>query len=118
MALKKIKEKRGHNNEYWRIIQINSNLNREDAVVTFALYKDKATRDADVNAVVDQYQVDLGKDLLDKAATADKVKNINLKQAYTVFKKKAKDEEAKRPDLKEGEILDEELAWFNDVVDI
>jgi len=114
VALKKIKQIKGHDNEYWKIVQINSNLVRGDAVITLSLYKDKATRDADVDAVIDSYQIDLGVDLLESTGKEDKVKNINLKQAYTISKAKAVAEEAKRGE--EGETLNEDLAFFADAV--
>jgi len=118
MALEKIKQTKGFNAKYWRILQINSNLDRGDAVVTLGLYKDKATRTADSNAVVDQYQIDLGDDLLSAKGSVDTVRNINLGKAYTAFKKKAVDEEAKRGNLADDESLDESLAFFSDAVDL
>ena len=63
MALKKAKTNKGYEAEYWRIIQVNCNADRNDAVATFALYKDKATRIADPTAVVDSYQIDWVKSL-------------------------------------------------------
>ena len=53
MALIKKTNRKGFDCEYFRIIQVNCNADRKDAIATFALYKDKATRDGDANAVVD-----------------------------------------------------------------
>jgi len=121
MALQKTKTIKGYDASYWRILQLNCNFDRPDAVVTFGLYKDKATRETDAGAIVDQYQIDLASDLLGDvyANGEDTVKNIKLKEAYKVFKAKAIAEAAKEvPETPEaGEARDEALAWFADAED-
>jgi len=116
MALKKAKTNKGYEAEYWRIIQVNCNADRNDAVATFALYKDKATRIADPTAVVDSYQIDLGEEFNDKVLSDDsKVKDKIKKSAYEVLKAKAIIEDAKE----EGEEvqIDEALAFFADAIE-
>jgi len=117
MALEKIKKAKGFNAKYWRVLQINSNLDRGDAVVTLGLYKDKATRTADSSAVVDQYQIDLGDDLLSATGSKDTVKNINLSKAYKVFKNRAIAEKAKQDKGDGDETIDGSLAFFSDAID-
>lgn len=112
MALKKQKTIKGYPAEYWRILQLSTNMDRGDAVITLGLYKDKATRDADSMAVIDSFQVDLGSELLSSTGNSDTVKNINLQQAYKILKSKATTESEKEEDRNEG------LAWFSDAVDI
>ena len=112
MALKKAKTNKGYEAEYWRIIQVNCNADRNDAVATFALYKDKATRIADPTAVVDSYQIDLGEEFNDKVLSDDsKVKDKIKKSAYEVLKSKADSEATKK------EEKDESLSFFADAVE-
>lgn len=113
MALKKTKQIKGYQAEYWRIIQLNSNFDRWDAIITLALYKDKATRDADPQSVFEALQFDLGSDFAEDIydGQADKVKNIKLKEAYKIFHAKAEAEALK-------EEPDQSLVFFADAVDI
>jgi len=54
MALLKNTPFKGYSATYWRIQNVNINLERtgtpSSAIVTLALYKDKASRDSDVNS--------------------------------------------------------------------
>ena len=116
MALKKAKTNKGYEAEYWRVIQVNCNADRNDAVATFALYKDKKTRDEDANAVVDSYQIDLGEDFNNNVLSDDtKIGDYVKKSAYEVLKAKAIIEDAKE----EGEEvqIDEALAFFADAIE-
>jgi len=116
MALKKAKTNKGYEAEYWRVIQVNCNADRNDAVATFALYKDKKTRDEDANAVVDSYQIDLGEDFNNNVLSDDTKIGDNVKKsAYEVLKAKAIIEDAKE----EGEEvqIDEALAFFADAIE-
>jgi hypothetical protein len=114
MALKKTKQIKGYQAEYWRIIQINSNFDSKDSIVTLALYKNKATRDTDPNAILETYQYNLGSDFSEDIydGEADKVKNIKLKEAYKIFHVKAQAETLKT------ELKDESLVFFADAEDI
>lgn len=113
MALKKIKQIKGYNAEYWRIVQLNTNFESKESVITLALYKDKATRDADPTAIVDTYQYNLGSDFTEDIynGESDRVRNIKLKEAYKIFHAKAEAETLK-------EEPDQSLAFFADAVDI
>ena len=107
---------KGFECEYWRILQVNCNANRKDAVATFALYKDKKARDEDANAVVDSYQIDLGEDFNNNVLSDDTKIGDNVKKsAYEVLKAKAIIEDAKE----EGEEvqIDEALAFFADAIE-
>ena len=112
MALKKAKTNKGYEAEYWRIIQVNCNADRNDAVATFALYKDKATRDEDATAVIDSYQTDLGADFNDKVLSSEiDTKDVVKKSAYEALMVKATAEDLKEEDK------DEALAFFKDATD-
>lgn len=112
MALQKTKIIKGFEASYWRIVQFSANFDRNDAVVTLSLYKDKATRDTDPNSVLESYQIDLGDELHGSIPTgSDTIKNLKLKEAYTVFKAKAQAEAEKTEDKNEA------LAWFADATD-
>jgi len=116
MALIKKKAHKGFEGEYWRIIQINCNADRNDAVATFALYKDEATRLADATAVLDSFQVDLGEDFNDSVINDDtKAKDKVKKSAYEALKTKALIESEKTDDAEETK--DESLAFFSDAID-
>lgn len=114
MALKKAKTINGHASEYWRIVQINTNFDRLDVVTTVALYKDKATRDADSNTVMYQFHVCLGSEFTTRKPTdaLETLRNITLKEAYNALKKLAGDEAVK---LVEKNL---DLAYLSDAVDV
>lgn len=113
MALKKIKQlKTGFVAEYFRLLEIHINTNRNDAVCVFGLYKDKATRDADENAIIETIQFNLDSNILSASAGSDTVKNINISKAYLALKKRAVEEEAKEEEKRE------ELAFFSDAVEV
>lgn len=112
MAYQKNKIKKGFTSNYWRFLEIHSNMNRADAVCVFGLYKDKATRDADPDAVIETVQFNLGLELLNASANNDIVKNINIAKAYTALKNKATEEAAKPAEEQDGD-----LAFFSDAVD-
>ena len=110
MALIKKTQRKGFDCEYFRIIQVNCNADRKDAIATFALYKDKATRDEDANAVVDSYQIDLGEDFNTKALENGSMGDKMKASAYEVLKAKAVAEASKE------EEVDEKLSFFSDAV--
>lgn len=125
MAFKKAKTIKGHSNEYWRILQINTNFDRMDAVATFGLYKNVTTRNNDPNAVVDQYTIQLGEQyaesIYEDSNGGDErmIKNIDRAKAYEIFKTKAQIE-ADKPDEVDGETNPDknfDLAWFADTTD-
>lgn len=112
MGLKKIKTlNTGYQAEYFRLLEIHFNANRNDAVCVFALYKDKATRDADENAIIETVQFNLNSELLSAQGNTDTVKNINIAKAYTALKNIAAAEAEKSEDK------NEELAFFADATD-
>lgn len=113
MGFTKNKTIKGHINNYWRFLEIHSNMNRADAVCVFGLHKDKATRDANPNAVIETVQFNLGLDLLNATANNDTVKNINISKAYTALKNKATEEAAKPAEEQDGD-----LAFFSDAVEV
>ena len=113
MALQKTTTtKQGYSANYWRFLEIHSNVNRGDAVCVFGLYKDKATRDADPDAIVKTVQFNLNSELLNATAGNDTVKNINIAKAYASLKTRAAAEAAKE------ESKDEDLAFFSDASDV
>ena len=112
MGLQLAKTVKGHSCNYWRWVQQSSNFDRNDAVWTLALYKDKATRDADRSAVMEPYQVDLGEDFHNAInSESENMKDKKRKTAYTVFKAKAQAEAEKTEEKNDS------LAWFADAVD-
>jgi 2-C-methyl-D-erythritol 4-phosphate cytidylyltransferase len=52
MALKKVIEWKGINVEYWRIDTLTANFRNGMVIVALAVYKDQATRNADVTNLV------------------------------------------------------------------
>jgi len=124
MALQKEKLVKNFACDYHRIVQLNMNFDRPDSVVTLSLYKDKESREADVTAVVDSFQIDLANDFIQSTGKEDKIKNINLSKAYELIVERAKVEQAKidayeAAEDKEGlENGDADLAFFADAVKI
>ena len=111
MALQKNKLTKGYEANYFRIIQYSANFDRNDAVITLALYKDKATRDADSNVVIESFTFDLGSGFHEVQNTkTDTVKNIKIAEAYKYLKNLAIAESLK-------EEKDENLAFFADAID-
>ena len=112
MGLIKKTQRKGFECEYFRVVQVNCNADRGDAVATFALYKDKKTRDEDATAVIDSYQTDLGADFNDKVLSSEiDTKDVVKKSAYEALMVKATAEDLKEEDK------DETLAFFKDATD-
>ena len=114
MALQKIKSTdMGVDGDYHRVLQLNCNYDRVDAVCTVGTYVDQAARDAG-NTPITTFQVDLSAEFHDKNYTngEDIMKNISLKEAYKALKQMAIAEDAKE----EG--TNEALAFFADAVDV
>lgn len=107
MALQKTKQIKGYDANYWRIIQLNSNFERSDAVITLALYKDRETRITDPGAILETITFDLSEDFANDVydGEVDKVRSIKLKEAYKVLKIKSQEE-------------DSEMAFFADAVEV
>jgi hypothetical protein len=114
MALKKAKQMtNGTTAEYWRIIQLNINWDRLDAVIDLAVYLTKAAREAGATPMY-SFQHALGAEFTELLFNGnDKVKNVNLNKAYSEFKAQAVVEAAK-PDSEEKNTA---LAWFADATD-
>lgn len=119
MAFQKEKTDKGFSGDYWRIVQLNCNFDRSDAVVTLAQYKDEATRDADATAVMQSVTFDLAEELL--GATygngADNMKSVSLKEAYKAIKKMATTEQAKI-DNEDDDTGREDIAFFETATDV
>jgi len=110
MALQKTKTIKGFEANYWRFLEIHTNMNRNDAVCVFGLYKDQATREADPDAILETVQFDLDGELLNAQGGTDTVRNINISKAYASLKTRALAEAEK-------EEVDQSLAFFSDAVD-
>lgn len=52
MALKKTQSYKGYTADYWRVTRVSCEYAHNQTQVIMALYKDKATRDADPDAVL------------------------------------------------------------------
>ena len=118
MGLQKTKtSKYGYACDYWRIVQMNMNYDRLDAVITVALYKSEADRNAG-KASLQSYSTDIGSVVLPQNYSSgdDTMKNISLKEAYKALKTMAVAEAAKAGT--EEEPRDEELAFFADAVTV
>jgi hypothetical protein len=115
VALKKSKLIFGFAAEYWRIIQINVNLDRPDAVVDLALYKDHATRLAEPGAVLSSVRIDLGQSFHEDIYTgqSDTMRNIKLKEAYKTLKALAAAEIEKPVEEQNAS-----LTFFADAADV
>lgn len=114
MALQKTKATPfGIDGNYWRILQLNCNYDRIDAVCTVGLYIDEASRNAGNNPV-DSFQTDLATEFHDTNYKDgdDAMKNISLKEAYKALRKMATEEDSKT----EGKNVN--LAFFADAVDV
>jgi len=113
MALQKTKTTLyGIDGNYWRIVQLNCNYDRIDAVCTIALYIDEAAYIAGNNHI-DSFQVDLAIEFHNGSYTDgdDIMKSISLKEAYKALKKMATDESNK---LEDDDTKRNDLAWFAD----
>jgi hypothetical protein len=78
MAFKKAKQlNTGITIDYWRIVQINTNCDRQDCVITICGYLNKEARDNGANPV-DSIQWDLGLDFflaeVEKGQAGDKLR--------------------------------------------
>jgi len=113
MALQKTKTTAyGIDGNYWRIVQLNCNYDRIDAVCTIALYIDEAAYIAG-NSYIDSFQVDLAIEFHNGNYTDgdDIMKSISLKEAHKALKKMATDENNKAED---DDTKRNDLAWFAD----
>jgi hypothetical protein len=121
MALQKTKSTLiGIDGNYWRIVQLNCNYDRIDAVCTIGLYVDETTRNAGANPI-HSFKVDLSSQFHDDTYTdgSDVMKNISLKEAYKALKDLAIAEEAKpEPVVDTDERKNDDLAFFNDALDV
>ena len=107
----------GYSAEYWRLVQLNWNVERNDFVAEFALYKDKMLREENPTAIVETQQVILGSKFSQlltgidpKQPIADRIKAC----AYESLKTMATEEAAKVsiPDA----VIREEIKFFADAV--
>jgi len=116
MALKKdITNQHGMTCEYWRIIQLNQNYDRLDAVITIALYEHRAQRLIGLPFM--SYKFDIGCCYHDDEYLNgnDIMRNITLKEGYRMLKQLAIAEQAKPLD---DPMRDARLAWFHDAEDV
>ena len=107
----------GYNAEYWRLVQLNWNIERNDFVAEFALYRDKILRDENPSAVVETQQVILGDKFAKllvgadaKLPIADRMKAC----AYEALKLMASEEAVKvvAPEV----VINEKVKFFVDAV--
>ena len=117
MALQKNKSTAmGVNGTYHRILQLNCNYDRVDAVCTVGTYVDEAAREAG-STPIDSFQIDLADQFHNGNYKdgEDVMKNISLKEAYKALKKMAVDEAAKSDD---DDSKRADLAFFSDTEDV
>lgn len=114
MALQKVKSTlMGVDGTYHRVLQLNCNYDRLDAVCTIGTYVDKVAREAGSTPVA-SFQVDLAGEFHNENYKdgEDVMKNISLKEAYKALKRMAVVEAAKEEDVNEA------LAFFADATDV
>lgn len=115
MALQKSKSTpMGVSGNYHRVLQLNCNYDRLDAVCTVGVYVDEAARIAG-STPMDSFQVDLAGQFHNENYKdgEDAMKNISLKEAYKALKALAVTEDAKPVDVR-----NEALAFYADAVDV
>ncbi|MCK5604545.1 hypothetical protein KAR91_21835 [Candidatus Pacearchaeota archaeon] len=115
MALNKIKSTQmGVDGDYHRILQLNCNFDRLDAVCTVGTYVDEAARNAGSTPIA-TFQIDLADQFHNGNYNdgEDAMKNISLKEGYKALKKMAVDEAAKP-------VADrrDDLVFFADAEDV
>lgn len=98
---------------YWRIIQLNVNYDRLDAVVTLAGYLSKEARD-NGSQPIETVQFDMSSMFHNAEFSGDEVvKNINLKEAYTTIKSLAQ----KELESEDENERNEHIIFFADATD-
>ncbi len=100
--------------DYHRILQLNCNYDRMDAVCTVGTYISQSSREGGGSPKL-TFQVDLAGEFHNKNYQdgEDVMKNISLKEAYKALKKMAVDEAAKPEDERR-----DDLAFYADAVDV
>lgn len=113
MALKKIKTLPSEiSGEYWRVLQLNNNFDRQDSVIDVVLYVNDAARIAGATPI-HSFQHALGAAFSERIFTgSDKVKNVKLAEAYKELKAQAQ-AEALKPEAEQNA----DLAFFADAID-
>ncbi len=115
MAFQKIKVIFGFSPNYWRVTNINNDIDGGNVIVTLALYKDEATSNADQTAKLEQVRFQLGANYETRVPTkgADNMKDVERASAYESTKALAIIEAAKP-----AEEQNADLAFFSDAVDV
>ncbi len=114
MALQKVKSTQmGVDGDYHRVLQLNCNYDRLDAVCTVGVYVDEAARNAG-STPIDSFQIDLAGQFHNENYKdgEDAMKNISLKEAYKALKALAVVEAAKDEDKNDA------LAFYADAEDV
>ena len=117
MALQKIiSTAMGVEGDYHRVLQLNCNYDRMDAVCTVGVYVSAAARN-DGSTPIDSFQVDLSGQFHDENYKdgEDAMKNISRKEAYKALKAMAVAEAAKTKD-EDGK--SEKLVFYADAKDV
>lgn len=83
MALKKVINYKGYTAEYWRVIRYRVSVGKQQAMIHWALYKDKETRDADADSYLKTIQQPLGDTFINIVKQA---KTNDLTSIYTYAK--------------------------------
>ena len=118
MALSKVKVTRfGVDANYHRVVQLNCNYDRLDAVCVIATYLNEAARLAN-ESPIESFKLDLSGQFHNAHYTdaEDAMKNISLKEAYKALKQMALDEASKPNDPDSPS--NEELIFFSDAEDV
>jgi len=120
MALKKTQEidNLGIEGNYHRVVQFNINFDSNDTVVTFQMYKNKATRDAGKNPTSQQIQREMKNRVINKEVIYQgetlSLLQVLKKLSYIALKEWATEEAAKQVD---DTTKDNEVAFFVDATD-
>ena len=126
MAFSKIKQmSTGNTGEYHRIVQLNCNYDRNDAVCTVQTYKDQIARDEGKATLGDDLKIDLKLNYHDEVMKGDDTsRNTVLATAYKVLKEMAQVEADKPDTVKESDNTvtnsdkNQSLAWWADAEDV
>ena len=107
MALKKLMvTDKGTRGDYWRVVQLNMNFDRLDAVASFSLYMTREARVAG-RSQMQNINIDLGEEFLKKqiAKNGDLGDESNKRTAYNALKRLVILEKQVSPEEQNPDIL-------------
>jgi hypothetical protein len=107
VALKKVKQMAGYSYEYWKIFKISSDMNSGNTCVRLALYKDKDTRDINIQDFITHETFIFNEPEMTRQQAYIKITESNLSV-------KPNNWDAEHPD---EEYTPVELNWFIDAED-